>query len=121
MRRTKYTIAVELFLAMILLPAAQGQDETPKTVTNQNRSGDLPFSTSIGTDVESVDIGSGGLSVRIPIVSRPGRGMDFNFMLRYDANFLSVGTRKSGSTFYQKWNVEKRNWFTTNGMGWEPN
>ncbi len=49
------------------------QDETPTAVTVQNRTGDLPFSQTVGTGAEHVDIGSGNLIVDIPIISTPGR------------------------------------------------
>jgi len=56
-------------LAVILVAfPVLAQDETPKAVSNQNRSGDLPFSPSVGTEVESVDTATGHLSVRVPFV-----------------------------------------------------
>lgn len=111
-----------LLLLLVLLVAVAlpltAQDETPTKVTNQNRTGPLPFSTSIGTDVESVDLSSGNLSIRIPIASVPGRGMNYTFGVRYDASSWMVATRKSGSTNYQKWTIEKRNWLPgTTGLG----
>src|SRR5258708_11248768 len=75
-------IAAALFFGFVL--DLRAQDETPTTVTVQNRSGDLPFSSSIGTDVEHVDVASGNLIVHIPFTSVKGRGMDFNFVLNYD-------------------------------------
>ncbi|MGH9509004.1 MAG: hypothetical protein ACRD2M_03635, partial [Terriglobales bacterium] len=117
---TRVFSLVLVLLAPLAAPLA-AQDETPTKVTNQNRTGPLPFSTSIGTDVESVDLTSGSLSVRIPITSVKGRGMDYSFGVRYDTNYWNVATRGSGPTTYQKWNIEKRNWLPdSTGLGWEP-
>jgi len=99
------------------------QDETPTKVTNQNRIGDLPFSTSVDTDVEHVDIASGSLIVRIPIASTKGRGLDFDFLLRYDAHFFVTAQRVyiTGQP-YLVWNIENRAWFPDlYGAGWETN
>src|SRR6266850_4483988 len=82
-----FTAAMTLSICSI---SSFAQDETPIAVTNQNRSGDLPFSMSVGTDIERVDPSSGNLIVTLPIASIPGRGMEFNFGLRYDARFLVV-------------------------------
>jgi hypothetical protein len=79
-----------LFLTALFACApqrVQAQDETPTTVTVQNRSGDLPFSSSIGIDIEHVDVGSGNLILHIPLAPVKGRGMDFNFGLNYDARY----------------------------------
>src|SRR5262249_51253736 len=83
-----------------------GQDEAPTSVTVQNRSGDLPFSTSIGTDIEHVDVSSGNLIIHIPLTTVKGRGMDFNFGLNYDARFWVVGARQpAGQPASNVWNV----------------
>ena len=77
MSRTKFT----LWLAVLVLAGAslaRPQDETPTAVTVQNRTGDLPFSQTVGTGTEHVDIGSGNLIVDVPIISLPGRHMPFN-------------------------------------------
>ena len=67
MRSSNKTIIMKdkiLFLVLLLfscasLTFAQAHDETPTAVTVQNRTGDLPFSQTVGTGVEHVDIGSG--------------------------------------------------------------
>ena len=111
-------MGLALLLALALgSSSALAQDETPTAVTNQNRTGDLPFSTSVGPDVEHVDVASGNLIVRIPITSVPGRGMGYNFALNYDAMLWAVATRKNGGVTYQKWNIEKRDWLPAGGIG----
>src|SRR5258708_5991618 len=105
-------------LALALFPLlAIAQDETPKAVNNQNRSGDLPFSASVGTDVESVDIATGHLSIRIPFLSLPGRGMNYHFGLRYESGFWSAALRGTAPARYL-WKVERRPYVTTAGLGW---
>src|SRR5437899_3100834 len=89
MRKTFIAAAILLLSASTLF----AQDETPTRVTNQNRSGELPFSSSIGTAVEHVDAASGGLHVRIPLFSVPGRGMDSSLALRFDSTFWVTASR----------------------------
>jgi YD repeat-containing protein len=85
-------VARGTFAVFLLARPCLAQDVTPTAVTTQNRGGDLPFSSTIGTDIERVDVSSGNLIVTIPITSVPGRGMNLGFGLRYDARFLVVKT-----------------------------
>ena len=126
---TRFHVCFLMVAVAILLITANplpivAQDETPTKVTNQNRTGDLPFSTSVGTDVEHVEVGSGTLIVRIPIASAKGRGgLDFDFLLRYDAHFFVTAQRVyiTGQP-YLVWNIENRAWFPDlYGAGWETN
>ena len=110
-----------LLTLLVLSTAVLAQDETPTKVTPQNRTGDLPYSTSIGSEFEHVDALSGNLIVTIPIVTVPGRGMDFNFQLRYDARFLVSAERGTASAKIEIWNVEKRPNLISGGLGWTPN
>lgn len=103
----------KLFFAVslaILSVNAFAQDETPTHVNNQNRTGSMPFSSSIGTEVEHVDLGSGSLSVRVPIVSTPGRGINAYLKLRYDSAYWVASQRVNqyGNGYYI-WNVVKNN------------
>ena len=53
---------VRIFAFMFLCAAiCAAQDEVPTRITNQNRIGDLPYSTSIGTEIEHVDMATGAL------------------------------------------------------------
>jgi hypothetical protein len=102
---------------------AFAQDETPTAVTVQNRTGDLPFSQTVGTGVEHVDIGSGNLIVDFPIVSLPGRHMAFNYGLRYNALFWAVATRtQTNGQQLHFWNIERRPYIggVNNGLGFTP-
>ena len=87
-------------LSFILLSVSLlfAQDETPTKVTVQNRIGDLPFSSSIGSGIEHVDLASGNLNIEIPLISRPGRGLDANVSLRYNSKFLVVAQRVDNFT-----------------------
>ena len=123
MRATMFAIIRTLCfssLALFLLAlAALAQDETPKEVNNQNRSGDLPFSSSVGTEVESVDISTGHLSVRMPFVSLPGRGMNYRFGIRYDSGYWAAALRGVPGTYQYLWKIEKRTYVPDNGLGWQ--
>jgi RHS repeat-associated protein len=82
-----------------------------------NNTGDLPYSTSVGSDTEHVELSSGNLIVNIPFIGVPGRKMSFNFGIRYDARFWVQDTAHDGTLF---WNPEQRNWLTTTTLGWTP-
>jgi RHS repeat-associated protein len=68
------------------------QDEVPTRITNQNRIGDLPYSTSIGTEIEHVDMATGALNVNIPIWSIPGRA-DASLALHWSSNYWVAASR----------------------------
>src|ERR1700692_4066652 len=99
-QRNLLFLCESILLVIALAVVVAAQDETPLQVTNQNRSGDLPFSTSIGTGAEQVDVASGTLKIRIPIISIKGRGLDYKFMLRYDTAFWATATRFQTGTGY---------------------
>src|SRR5437867_8079670 len=109
--------------AIILVPSLLfSQDETPTAVSVQNRTGELPFSQTVGTGAEHVDIGSGNLIVDVPIVSIPGRHMPFNYGLRYNALFWTVASRTqtNGQVMYF-WSVERRPYLGgAQGLGFTP-
>lgn len=108
-----------ILFSMLFSVCAMAQDETPKAVTTQNRTGALPFTTSIGGGVEQVDVGSGNAMINIPILSLPGRGMGFNFGLNYNALFWIIAEREQPGGTYKFWNIERRNNLPYNGLGWE--
>jgi RHS repeat-associated protein len=84
---------VRLFAFMSLCAAiCVAQDEVPTRITNQNRIGDLPYSTSIGTEIEHVDMATGALNVNIPIWSIPGRA-DASLALHWSSNYWVAASR----------------------------
>jgi RHS repeat-associated protein len=91
-----------------------GQDEIPTKITVQNRGGELPFSTTIGTGVEEVGATSQNLHITIPILHVPGRGMDYEFNLNYDARFWVAATRTAGSSTFEVWNIDAGGVWSTN-------
>src|SRR5579859_3136920 len=103
-RRAPFLLCLMLLSSFCLL---HGQDEIPTQVTVQNRSGELPFSSTVGTDVEYVDATGGGLHVSIPILHVPGRGMNYDFGLYYDARFWVSATRSAGGQNFEVWNIEQ--------------
>jgi hypothetical protein len=83
------SVAVSLFLAA----PARPQAEIPTRVTVQNRTGELPFSTNVGTSIEHVDVATGTLNVRIPIGNVPGRGMNSGLYLQFNSNYFLLAQR----------------------------
>jgi len=93
--RARFALVL-LFVSPWSLPAI-AQDDIPTKVTDQNRSGEMPFSTSIGTQIEHVDVGSAALNIVVPIVKFPGRnGMDFEFSLHWNSNQYMMAPRTDG-------------------------
>jgi hypothetical protein len=118
-RKLIILLVLGIFFAGPSVLEAQDGDEFPSRVTIQNRTGDLPFSTSIGTDVEHIDVASGNLVVNIPIASVPGRGMGVDVRLRYNRLFWIVGTRFDAyGSPYNIWQLEKRYGIA---LGWNEN
>ena len=48
----------------------------PTVVTAENNTGELPYSTTIGSGTEHVDLASGNLLINVSFVSVPGRSYD---------------------------------------------
>src|ERR1044071_9174659 len=115
-----------VFFVLAACALTFAQDKIPTDLTDQNRTGELPFSVSIGTSVEHLDVVSGTPSVRIPIVSVPGRGMNFDFSLRWEGAFWTVSGPSIGTNTLGKWNIEFRPYIPmtstqvpSNGLGWQ--
>jgi RHS repeat-associated protein len=114
-------IAATLIAACCLAPLSIAQDETPTKVTAQNRSGELPFSTSIGTQIEHVDVASAVLNVTIPLIKVPGRGMNSEVTLHWNSNMYVMAPRLNGlgNPFYI-WNFDFPSGWQTNSTFHRP-
>jgi RHS repeat-associated protein len=117
MRETRCFFSL-LTVSLLAVFVVHGQDVTPAAVTDQNRTGDLPYSTVIGTETEHVVVTSGDLTVNIPIAHVKGRaGLDFDFGLRYDGRIYAVsGVVGSNAT----WRFENHNYVPAAGI-WQTN
>src|SRR2546430_6778598 len=95
-------------------------EEIPTRITDQNRTGDLPFSATIGSDIENVDIATGALHIRIPILLVKGRaGLDYDFHLSYDSNFWVLASRVDQfSDTYHQWTRDSGSSGAGIGVGW---
>jgi RHS repeat-associated protein len=71
------------FFVFVLLPAAWAQ--TPGYLTSSNETGFPDYGSFIVSQIDSVNLSNGGVSIRIPIVSRKGRGLDYSFGYRYES------------------------------------
>jgi hypothetical protein len=93
---------------------AVAQDVTPSSPSNT--AGDLPYSASIGTSIEHVQLASGSVEVRLPFIGIPGRGMSFNYGIRYDSDFWSQ--YPDGTSFASRWQPAQKNWLQPTVVGW---
>jgi RHS repeat-associated protein len=96
---------------------AFAQTVTPTTITDSNRSGPLPFSQTVGTKIENVDLASGALNLAIPLFSVPGRHLTSGLTLYYTSNIYSVNTiyDSDGDVTSQEWGMNNA------GSGWSSN
>lgn len=95
-----------IIASILLFPVIVfAQNEVPTRITNQNRIGDLPYSTSIGTETEHVDMATGALNVNIPIWSVPGRA-DASLAFHWSSNYLVAASRTDsvGNPFFYLFN-----------------
>lgn len=93
--------AISILLALIVLATmASGQVAT----------GTPPFSTISGGPFDAVDLGNLNVNFAIPVVSKPGRGIPFNFSLVYNSSVWGIGTVSGHSA-----------WVPTGGsiFGWQ--
>lgn len=107
------------FLTLVvfaIVETAGAQVMTPTTITDSNRMGNLPFSTSVGTTVEHVDLASGALQVSIPLFSTPGRGLSTGMVLYYTSNIYNVATFYDGEG-----DITTQQWAAQVGSGWSDN
>ena len=123
---SRFAIRVALFT--VIIACVVRAQINPQTVSDQNRTGDLPFSATIGTDVESVDLATGNLTVKIPFIDLKGRGLPYGFMLHYNANFWQVGCSVDvNGNYYCAWGYEARPYVngalssSSGALGWEFN
>ena len=65
------------------------QSINPTVPTDQNRSGDLPFSSNIGEGIEHVDMSSGALQIHIPLIQNSGRGQTSQLALSFNSNLYA--------------------------------
>ena len=116
---SKY-LAIAGIAGLLAANSAVGQSiptVQPTAVTDQNRTGPLPFSSSVSSPVDSLDLSSGNLSLHIPILSVPGRNLGYDVELLYNANFWTPAQNTTGTYF---WETENRLQFA-GALGWSPN
>ena len=86
-------------------------------MTDQNRTGDLPFSSSVGKDIEHVDLASAALNVTIPLIKIPGRGLNSELILHWNSNAYIMAPRIDGlgRAFYI-WSYESYSEWDSNSV-----
>jgi hypothetical protein len=108
-------ILLPVVAILLMAVPARPQGEIPTRVTNQNRTGELPFSTNIGTSIEHVDAATGTLNVRIPLVSNPGRGSSAQLYYQFNSNYLLLAPRTDGLGHpYWIWTIAANSGWQTN-------
>ena len=110
---------IQIVLCVVVSSCALfAQDEVPTKITNQNRTGDLPYSSSIGTAVEHVDLATGALSIHIPLWSVPGRGMSSELSYHWNSNYLVAAPRTDslGNPYYTYAIAKNSGWQTNHTL-----
>ena len=112
----KHHLQIVIFITLAF-QAAVAQDSVPSAILPANNSGDLPYSTQIGSSVEHVELATGNLIINIPFVSLPGRKLNYEYGIRYDASFWTSEVQAG----YNLTVPEQRNWLTPTVLGWTSN
>src|SRR6266851_2380141 len=76
-----------ILLAFVLLAIQACQVHAQSAPTDLNATGVKPFGSVAGNDIEYVDLNNGGVNVRIPFLTKKGRGLDFNLNIAYSSKF----------------------------------
>jgi YD repeat-containing protein len=85
----KLRAALRFFVLFPLVQVGLSQSPVvPMATTDQNRSGSLPFSSSVGTSIEHVDLASGALQLHIPLLSVSAHGVTSALYLNYASNLV---------------------------------
>jgi RHS repeat-associated protein len=112
-----------LFVFLLAAASLVAQDVIPTKVDTQNRTGPLPFSSSVAGDVDAVDVATQSLRIHIPIFSLPGRGIPARLALRWDGQFWTrVHFIDIHGNLVHQWKIEQRQYMTGNGqlaLGWQ--
>ncbi len=103
-------------LAFGLAPAAHAQ--YPGYLTNSNDTGLPSYGSFISSNVDNVNLGNGGLTIRIPIDSNSGRGKSDTLYWQFDSKFWTVipfviPSYTTSPTVNYTWTVD-------NTAGWQP-
>jgi RHS repeat-associated protein len=75
-------------LSFVLTPDAHAQ--YPGYLTNSNDTGLPSYGSFISSNVDTVNLGTGGVTIRIPISSTTGRGTTYSQFLQYDSKYWNV-------------------------------
>lgn len=81
----RFTWFVAVVVACSFLFDGRVSAQTDGFVNNSNLRGVVPFGTYQFGDIDSVNLATGGLDLRIPLVSRKGRGMDTGLAFVYSS------------------------------------
>ena len=97
------TFAILIFA---LAPAAHAQ--YPGYVTNSNDTGLPSYGSFISSSVDTVNLGTGGVSIRIPIASNTGRGSTYTAFMQYESKVWAMtpivtGGSGNGPVVYYTW------------------
>jgi len=88
--------ALTILYLLIICPA---HADPPDYVTNSNLRGIVPFGSYQFGGIDTVNLGTGTLTLRIPLFTREGRGLDYGQTWTYNSKFWEVTPRlgiKSG-------------------------
>jgi RHS repeat-associated protein len=81
---TKRTLrSIAIFALLSIAPAVYAQ--SPGYLTSSNETGFPEYGSFIVSQIDSVNLSNGGVSIRIPLFTRKGRGLDYSFGYRYDS------------------------------------
>src|ERR1022692_500765 len=114
MRKASFLL-ITAIVSLLATPNIAAQSEVPTQITTQNMTGDLPFSTTVGTSIEHVDVATGALNVEIPLWSVPGRGTTHHLAFLWNSNQFYDATRFNGTGQpYPIWTIQANSGWRSN-------
>jgi hypothetical protein len=79
MRKHTISALFVLFGLALLVAAPATLAQGTGYLTNSNNTGMPDYGSFLTSNIDSVNLASGGISLRIPLISRKGRGFDLSF------------------------------------------
>ena len=91
MKRGTLGASVLLFLLAAFMPLANAQDPAPPPTTPDDQLGLAPYQSFHGSDIDTVNLSTGNLVVRLPLMSYPQKGSALK--LSFSAQYNGKGSK----------------------------
>jgi hypothetical protein len=84
---SKIPFALPVLLVVSIFFASPARSQSDGYLTNQNTTGVVQFGSYHFGDFDSINLGNGGLNVKIPLITLKGRGIDEGLQMIYSSKY----------------------------------